>query len=147
MFQNITGELFERDLTKLKDEISLYNPEAKLWVIKNEIKNSAGNLCLHLTGGLLYWIGNVLGDTGYTRDRDAEFSEKDIPQKDLLVRIDNTKSIVVPILKSLDETALKSKYPLNIFKNEMSTGYFLIHFYGHLNYHLGQINYHRRLIN
>lgn len=146
MIQNITGELFERDLTKLKDEISLYNPEARLWVTKNEIKNSAGNLCLHITGGLLYLIGNVLGQTGYTRDRDAEFLEKDIPQKDLLVRIDNTKSIVVPILKSLDEAALKSKYPLNIFKNEMSTEYFLIHFYGHLNYHLGQINYHRRLI-
>jgi hypothetical protein len=28
----------------------------------------------------------------------------------------------------------------------MTLGYFLIHLYGHFNYHLGQINYHRRLL-
>ncbi len=140
------SQLYERELNKLKNEISSYNPETKLWIIKSEIKNSAGNLCLHITGGLLYFIGNVLGKTEYMRNRDGEFSERNVAKRELLITIEDTKNFVVKTLNSLDESALKNKYPVELSKKDMTTGYFLIHLYGHLNYHLGQINYHRRLI-
>lgn len=147
MTQVLISQFFERDLGKLKEEISVYNPETKLWIIKNEIKNSAGNLCWHITGGLLYFIGSVLGNTEYIRDRDAEFSDKNIPMKDLINRVDDTMKIIKNVLESLDEVKMKEKFPISPFNKEVSTEYFLLHLYGHLNYHLGQINYHRRLIN
>ena len=146
MLKDVFSDLFERDLNKLKDEISAYNPESRLWIVKNEIKNSAGNLCYHITGGLLFFVGNVLGKTGFIRDRDAEFTEKDIPKRDLLIRIDDTKKVVLKTFESLDDSALKSKYPYDLLKKEATTDYFLVHLFGHLNYHLGQINYHRRLL-
>lgn len=73
-------KLFNRDLDKLKEEIELYNNEKDLWLIKNEINNSTGNLCLHLEGNLNHFIGTVLGKTGYIRQRDLELSLKDIPK-------------------------------------------------------------------
>ena len=146
MLQYEFSELFERELNKLKDEISAYNPENKLWILRNEIKNSAGNLCLHISGGLLYFIGNVLGKSGYIRNRDAEFSERSVSKRELLMTVEDTKNIVVKTINSLEEPDLKKRYPVNLTKKDTTTGYFLIHLYGHLNYHLGQINYHRRLI-
>ena len=43
-------ELFERDLNRLKNEISTYKNEDRLWIIEKSINNSGGNLCLHLLG-------------------------------------------------------------------------------------------------
>ena len=137
--------LFEKDLNKLRDEISAYEPESNLWIIKNEIKNSAGNLCMHITGGLQYMIGNLLGHTEYIRNRDAEFSAKNISKEDLLAGIDEAKKVITRVLGSLTESDLKKTFPVKLSNNEVSTEYLIIHLYGHLNYHLGQINYHRRL--
>jgi len=137
--------LFEKDLNKLRDEISAYEPESNLWIIKNEIKNSAGNLCMHITGGLRYMIGNLLGHTEYIRNRDAEFSAKNISKEDLLAGIDEANKVITRVLGSLTESDLKKTFPVKLSNNEVSTEYLIIHLYGHLNYHLGQINYHRRL--
>ena len=84
MFKDELVEIFIRDLDKLEQEINAYSDESRLWVIKSEIKNSAGNLCLHLTGNLQHFIGAVLGKTGYVRNRDAEFSDKNIPRSRLV---------------------------------------------------------------
>jgi len=137
--------MYERDLNKLKDEISAYNPESNLWVIKNEIKNSAGNLCLHISGGLQYMIGALLGGTSYVRNRDAEFSLKNIPKTDLLTGVDDARQVVTSVLGSLTESDLKKIFPVKLGNNDVTNEYVIIHLYGHLNYHLGQINYHRRL--
>jgi uncharacterized damage-inducible protein DinB len=139
-------QLFNRDIEKLKTEISSYKNEGNLWKISGDIKNSGGNLCLHLCGNLQHFIGAVLGSSGYERNRDAEFSRKDIPQKDLLMEIDETKNIVNKTLNSLNEETLQQIYPVNKYGEEMTTGYFLLHLFGHLSYHLGQINYQRRMI-
>jgi len=139
-------EIFERDINKLKIEISSYEDESKLWIIENEIKNCGGNLCLHLIGNLKQFIGNVLGKFEYSRNRDAEFSSKNVPKKDLIKEIEETKNIVIESLSKIDESELDKKYPVNVFNNDMTTGFFLVSLVGHLNYHLGQINYHRRII-
>lgn len=147
--------LYERDLNKLKLEIELYGnegdkgdrrDESLLWQIRDEIKNSAGNLCLHLCGNLQHYIGFRLGGFAYHRNRDLEFAAKDIPLEKLLAELLRTKQVVLGTLEKLDNKILVEEYPEQVFGKPMTTVYFLIHLAGHLNYHLGQINYHRRLI-
>jgi len=139
-------ELFNRDLDIVANEINFYSDERKLWIISPDIKNSGGNLCLHICGNLQHFIGATLGNTGYIRDRDAEFGDKNIPKKELLDSIDRSKEVIVTVLNSLSEDQLAKDYPIDVFKKKMTTSFFLIHLHSHLNYHLGQINYHRRLL-
>ena len=139
-------QIFLRDLNKLKTEITSYKDENKIWEVNGEIKNSAGNLCLHVCGNLQHFIGEVLGNSGYVRKRDEEFSRKNVPVEELMKEIDTTIFVVGQTLKKLDEKKLDEIFPINVFGYEMTTGYFLIHLTTHLNYHLGQINYHRRLL-
>ena len=143
---NSLTELFTRDLTKLKAEINAYSDESKLWMIAKEINNSAGNLCLHLVGNLKHFLGATLGNTGFVRDRDAEFTQKDVPRAELVKGIDEAIAAVKTTLASLDEQDLAKPYPVDFFKKQGSTAFYLLHFSSHLNYHLGQINYHRRLL-
>ena len=139
-------KIFKRDLEKLKQEISLYAEEKNLWLIDKNIANSAGNLCLHLVGNLNTYIGAEIGKTGYIRNRDLEFSQKNIPQQELIKMVEATLIVVEDGLAKLNEDDLEKEYPLLVFKEKTSTGYFLIHLAVHLDYHLGQINYHRRLL-
>jgi len=138
--------LFARDLNKLKTEIESYQDERNLWKTDKNISNSAGNLCLHLVGNLNHYIGATLGHSGYLRIRDLEFSLKDIPRAKLIQQIESTIEIVKSSLERLSPEDLYKQYPSEPLGYEMTTGYFLIHLFGHLNYHLGQINYHRRLL-
>ncbi|WP_185144679.1 DinB family protein [Chryseobacterium phosphatilyticum] len=138
--------LFNRDLNKLKTEIEAYQKEENLWKIDKSIANSAGNLSLHLVGNINHFIGAQLGNTGYVRNRDLEFSLKDIPRTELIEKIEATVAMIDSVLPQLSEENLKKEYPLVVFENKMTTDYFLIHLVAHLDYHLGQINYHRRLL-
>jgi len=138
--------LFDRDLNKLKEEIELYSKEENLWIIDQNISNSAGNLSLHLIGNLKTYIGAELGDTGYIRERELEFSLKNISRTELLKAIDETKAIVNQALEKLTETDLQKEYTLIKNYPFKTTYHLLIHLTVHLGYHLGQINYHRRLL-
>lgn len=139
-------KVFVKDLTKLKEEISLYRDEQSLWLIDKEIANSAGNLCLHLVGNLKHFIGATMGNTGYVRNREQEFSLKNVPQKELMKMVDETIEAVSTTLSNTKDDQLEKEYPLLVFKEKTTTGYFLFHLAAHLGYHLGQINYHRRLV-
>jgi uncharacterized damage-inducible protein DinB len=142
----ILTQLFERDLEKLKTEITSYKTPSIMWGVTGDISNSAGNLCLHICGNLQHFIGSVLGISGYKRDRDSEFSRKNIPVDEIIKKIDHTIFTVKKTLNELDVNKLDEIYPINVFGKEMTTGFFLAHLTTHLNYHLGQINYHRRLL-
>ena len=143
---NVLKTIFERDLNRLKTEIELYTNENNLWQIEKEISNSAGNLCLHLIGNLNMFMGNVLGKTDYVRNRPLEFSLKNIPKTDLLQSIEATIVMVDRTLNALREEDLQLEFPLLVFEKKTSTEFMLIHLTTHLSYHLGQINYHRRLL-
>ena len=143
---NTLSQLFLRDLEKLKTEITSNKDEKKMWEINGDVKNSAGNLCLHICGNLQHFIGSVLGISGYKRDRDSEFSRKNIPVDEIIRKIDHTIFTVKKTLSELDVNKLDEIYPINVFGEEMTTGFFLTHLTTHLSYHLGQINYHRRLL-
>ncbi len=139
-------KLFSRDLAKLKKEIELYQNEKAIWNIEKEIANSAGNLCLHLIGNLNTYIGAEIGKTNYIRNRPLEFSTKNIPRDELIGMIENTIFVVEESLGKLTVEELENEYPLLVFEKKTSIEYLLVHLATHLTYHLGQINYHRRLL-
>ena len=146
MVVEVLKSLFARDLNRLYNEINMYKSEEAIWKIQKEIANSAGNLCLHLIGNLNTYIGKELGDTGYIRNREAEFSLKNVPRADLLEEVKKTIEVVTSSLNKLDNKLLENEYPVLVYETKTSTEYFLIHLATHLTYHLGQINYHRRIV-
>jgi hypothetical protein len=139
-------QLYSRDLDKLRAEIGMYSNEADLWKTGGEITNSGGNLTLHLIGNLKHFIGAVLGNSGFVRDRDAEFSTGGVSRDELLAEIDVASTIVKSTLEKLTDVDLAKTYPIEVFGHPMTSEFFLVHLTTHLNYHLGQINYHRRLL-
>ena|SRR5438874_629024 len=146
MLKEVLTELYERDLHKLKAEIEQYKNEADLWKKPGNVPNSAGNLCLHLNGNLQHFFGAVLGGTGYVRDRDAEFSSTGVSKDQMLADIDTTLDVVKTTLATLNDEDFVSTYPIEVFGGPIKTGFFLTHLATHLDWHLGQINYHRRLL-
>tara|TARA_R110002051_G_scaffold243722_2_gene303698 strand:+ start:804 stop:1250 length:447 start_codon:yes stop_codon:yes gene_type:complete len=139
-------QLFSRDLNKLKLEIESYKSEEIIWSIDKNIANSAGNLCLHLVGNLNTYIGEVIGKTGYQRDRDAEFTLKNVSRFELIKQIENTISMIDDVLSNMNRVSLAEEYPIVVLKEKTTTEHFLIHLATHLAYHIGQVNYHRRLL-
>jgi uncharacterized damage-inducible protein DinB len=139
-------DLFTRDLNKLKSEIENYTREENIWMVDKHIANSAGNLCLHLIGNLNTYIGKELGGTNYIRNRDLEFSLKNIPRSELVNKISGAIEMVEQVLTSLNEVELSKEYPILVLDTKTSTEYLLVHLATHLAYHLGQVNYHRRFL-
>jgi hypothetical protein len=159
--------LFERDMLKLKAEINAYPDEKKLWTPVPGTSNPGGNLCLHLLGNLQYYIGALLGGSGYVRNRPEEFSSKNIPVTELNPVIDHTIEVVTKTICSLTPEQLSKTYPEKVIDktftpafmkaletlspgkaadDAFTTEYFLLHLLAHLSYHIGQINYHRRMM-
>lgn len=138
-------EVIERDLGKLKEEIRMF-PDERLWVVQGDIKNPAGTLALHLTGNLKHFIGAILGNTGYMRERDKEFSEKNVPKEKLLEGLEEASAVVKKVLNGLPDEKVMQQYPIEAFGKASSTLYVLIQLAAHLNYHLGQVNYLRRMV-
>lgn len=147
MLKDSLKSLFTRDLNKLKSEIEQYQNEQNIWRIDQNIANSAGNLCLHLVGNLNTYVGAELGKTGYVRDRPLEFSLKDVPRTELISKVEATIKVVNDSLDLLTDEDMERDYPLvKVVEGGNSIVFMLMHLFGHLTYHLGQINYHRRLL-
>ncbi len=143
---NELAQLFNRDIERLAKEIKAYKQEADLWKLPDGINNTGGNLCMHIAGNLQHFIGQILGNSGYVRIREAEFGDKNVATATLLKEIKTTQKIVSKTLTSVTPKQLAANYPIEVFGKPMTTSFFLMHLSGHLNYHLGQINYHRRLL-
>ena len=139
-------DFFLRDVNKLKEEITLYKNESDLWVLKGDVKNSGGTLALHLIGNLKHFIGAQLGNTGYIRQRDKEFSDRGIPKENILKEIDETIVVLKKVLPTVKDADLEKEYPIKFLEEKRTIGYILLTLSTHLSYHLGQINYHRRLL-
>lgn len=146
MVVEVLKTLFNRDLLKLKQELELYKREENIWKVEKDIINPAGNLCLHLVGNLNTYFGTVLGNTGYVRNRDLEFSQKGVSRADLIQKTEGAMHVVDKVLGSMTDDQLKEEYPMLVYQEKTSTEFFLIHLAMHLSYHLGQVNYHRRLL-
>ena len=144
MLAESLSTLFSRDLAKVKSEIEAYSSEEAIWKIADGITNSSGNLALHIAGNLQHFFGAVLGGTDYKRDREFEFAGK-VDRETLLSEIDAAEKSIAETLKGMPDFEFKNTYPLQPFGHEMTTEWFFLHLYSHMLYHLGQINYLRRM--
>jgi uncharacterized damage-inducible protein DinB len=138
--------IITRDLRAVRREIEAYPDETSVWRVPSGIGNSAGTLALHLAGNVQHYLGAILGATGYVRDRAAEFSRRDVPRAEILAQLDAAVAAAERGLARVPDRALAAEYPDQIAGHTVATGEWLIHLVAHLAYHLGQIDYHRRLV-
>ena len=132
-------------LHQLKEEISSYKNVDNIWKVEGSVTNSPGNLCLHLCGNLNHFLGATLGNTGYIRDRDMEFSKKNVSREELIKNVDKTIATIERVLDGISDERLKDNYPSDKFGENVSICFALSRLVSHLAYHVGQINYHRRM--
>src|SRR5436309_7929532 len=138
--------LLLRDVRAVRREVEAYPDETRLWALPDGIKNSAGTLALHLAGNLQHFIGARLGGTSYIRDRDAEFARRNVPRAEIVRELDRAATVIGDTLAKLNEKDLTNTYPDQVAGLTFTTGEWLMHLAIHLGYHLGQIDYHRRIV-
>jgi hypothetical protein len=146
MLNSILANFYERDIHKLIEEVNLFRNEEDLWRTRGSVKNPAGNLVLHIIGGTNYLIGTQLTQTGYVRDRDQEFSRKGVARKELVAELEKLILLVTQTLKSLTQEQMDAEYPIMFDEMIVPKSYVLVQLLAHLNYHLGQVNYLRRIL-
>jgi hypothetical protein len=135
-----------RDLAAMRREIVAYAREADVWATPDGIANPAGNLALHAAGNLSHFVGAVLGGSGYVRDREAELGARDVPRAEILAALEAAEAAVRETLPRIPAERLAEPYPVEIGGTRLSISQFLVHLTTHLAYHLGQVDYHRRLV-
>lgn len=140
------AHLFRRDLAKLGKQIESFPNDERLWQTLPGVTNTAGNLALHLEGNLREFVGRQLGQLPYTRNRDLEFSARGVSREELGTRLTDLGQAIPAVIERLSEEELDKEYPEIVLGAPTSTREFLIHLYGHLNWHLGQVDYLRRIL-
>lgn len=142
----VIGALLDRDLSALRREVEAYPDEHDLWRAVPGLTNVAGTLVLHLAGNLQHYFGARLGGTGYMRDRPAEFARRDVRRSELLREIEAARAAVKAGLVGLTDPELRAEFPEAIGASRIVTGEYLVHLTVHFAYHLGQVDYHRRMV-
>ena len=138
--------LLTRELRAVKRQLEAFPDDESVWRSVPGLPNTAGTLALHVAGNLQHFLGAILGGDGYRRDRDAEFSRRGVPRSELLRGIDAAIASVERTLTGLSDEKLSATYPEPIAQRRVATRDFLLHLATHLSYHLGQMDYHRRVI-
>ena len=146
MLNNTLANFYERDIRKLIEEINLFKSEEDIWRTAGSVKNSCGNLVLHIIGGMNYLIGTTLAHTKYVRNREQEFIQKNIDRNELVQQLEALILIINQTLNALTAEQMEAKYPIFFDKPKTSVTYVLVQLLAHLNYHLGQVNYLRRVL-
>ncbi len=140
------AELYRRDLTRMAQEVAAFPDDEALWRVMPGVTNSAGNLVLHLEGNLREYLGRQLAGVDYARNRKQEFSQRGLSGAELSARIDALKQTIPAIVEALPPEDFAKLYPQNVFGKPITTGQFVIHLHGHFSWHLGQIDYLRRVL-
>jgi hypothetical protein len=138
--------LFRRDLARLAQELRAIPSDGALWTKPPGVSNSIGNLVLHLEGNLREYVGRQLGGVPYIRRREREFSETGLTIDNLLARVEPLAILIPEIIARLSDADLNRLYPEEPFNSPISTAQYLVSLNSHLNYHLGQIDYLRRIL-
>ena len=146
LLRDALRKIIIRDLKALDREIESYPDDESLWLTPPGISNSAGNLSQHLTGNIRHFFGAVLAKNGYVRDRDSEFATKGRSRAELREDVRATIAELDAALGSITADQLKSIYPIPLRDQKVNTADFVTHLAVHFAYHLGQIDYHRRLL-
>jgi hypothetical protein len=138
--------ILDRDLRALRREIEAYPDEDSLWLQPAGVPNSAGTLALHLAGNVQHYLGARLGATGYVRDRPAEFARRNVPRSEIVQEIEAARRSLAAAENRLGESDLTGDFPEIIGNLRFEAGDYLIHLVSHFTFHLGQIDYHRRMV-
>jgi hypothetical protein len=138
--------ILDRDLATLRREVEAYPDERDLWREIPGVANVGGTLVLHLTGNLQHYFGTRLGSTGYVRDRPAEFARRSVPRSELLREIDAARAAVKATSTMVGAAQLAADFPETVGGSRVKTGDYLVHLAVHFAYHLGQLDYHRRVV-
>jgi uncharacterized damage-inducible protein DinB len=138
--------IMARELRALAREVQAYPDDASVWRTFPGIANSAGTLVLHLAGNIQYYIGTRLGGDRYVRDRQAEFARRDVPRGELVAEIERAIAALERALPKVSEEAMAADFPEPVGGKTLRTGEFLLHLATHLSWHLGQLDYHRRMV-
>jgi len=117
--------------------------DEQLWVKPYTYGNSIGNLILHITGNLNYFIGAQIAQTGYVRQRDQEFSGSGKPKAQLLSAFDQAIEMVVNTISKQSDSDWSAPYSAERteLKNRFSM---VLKCAGHADHHIGQIIYLQR---
>jgi hypothetical protein len=145
MLASELSALYSRDLARLAQELRAFPDAASVWETVPGVSNAAGTLALHLEGGLRHFIGLRLGRIDYQRDRPLEFSARGVERDELIARIEAVQASIPKVIAALSDAELDAIDPQNGTDKPLTTRQWLIHLYGHLNYHLGQMDYIRRV--
>ncbi|HLK17881.1 MAG TPA: DinB family protein [Bryobacteraceae bacterium] len=138
--------LYRRDLARLMQQVDAFPGDESLWRKLPGITNPAGNLVLHLEGNLREYIGRQLGGLPYERVRPLEFSSTGLPKENLTARLSELRNTIPSVIERLSQDELEKPYPEQVLEIPLTTQEFLIHIYGHLNWHLGELDYLRRAL-
>jgi len=141
-----------RDLEAAAREVEAYTSDDALWRIVPGITNPGGSLARHLAGNLRHFVGAVLGKGTYVRDRDAEFAARGLTRAAVAEELRAGAREVGAALERLAarprgevESLLSSPFPVLVLGKQFTTAQFLTHLTSHFGYHLGQMDYHRRM--
>ncbi|MEP7037647.1 MAG: DUF1572 family protein, partial [Acidobacteriota bacterium] len=80
------------------------------------------------------------------RKRDEEFSTQNISRNELIERVKNTIEVVKNTINKLSDEDFEKTYPLQNSGESTKTNLEILKILTHFSYHLGQINYHRRML-
>jgi uncharacterized damage-inducible protein DinB len=104
--------------------------------------NSIGHLVLHMTGNLSYYIGARVAETGYVRNRDREFTEKQPPSKEeALWAFDRTIAMVVATIRKQTAEDWGKTYTAEREPEAKDRFQIFVRCAGHAYHHVGQIVY------
>ena len=104
--------------------------------------NCVGHLVLHLTGNLSYYIGARVAETGYVRNRDKEFTDRNPPHKDEALRaFDRTVAMVVATIRKQGKEDWEKPYTAELEPEAENRFQIFVRCAGHAYHHVGQIVY------
>ena len=135
-----------RDLRALVREVSAYPSDAQLWQELPGITNTGGTLALHRAGNIRHFFGSVLGHNGTERDREREFNARGLTRAAIVAEVELALADADRVIPALTAATLAGPFPIELAGRRIQTARFLMHLCSHLAYHLGQIDYHRRLV-
>ena len=146
MLSNLLANFYEKDIRRMIEEVNLFNNEENLWKTEGSVKNSCGNLILHIVGGLNHFVGSTLAHTGYVRNRDQEFIRKGVDRNELVSQLQALIPLIKETVNALTPGDMEAEFPIFFDEPKTSMSYVLVRLLAHLDYHLGQINYLRRVL-
>jgi hypothetical protein len=130
---------FARRVHALSETLS----EEQFWTKPYPYGNSFGNLILHITGNLNYYIGAQIADTGYVREREREFTENALASKEeILRRLDETVEMVVATLETQTAESWSNEYQaINASDSVKDRFSIFLGCAAHFHHHVGQMIY------